>query len=119
MKIKSLLKDIDIDNVKDKNANDDETTSTLLSNTSVIKRLRNCCKEHLSGNLVPENSYFSNLQILSRGGLIIIPSNLVNTAKFRKLRIWSRLLKRFLMENFIFCAVKLCVHSFRNPGLFS
>ena len=38
MKIKSLLKDMDIDNVKDKNANDDETTSTLLSNTSVIKR---------------------------------------------------------------------------------
>ena len=26
---------------------------------------------------------------------------------FRKLQIWSRLLKKSLMENFIFCAVKV------------
>ena len=40
--------------------------------------LGNCCKEHLSGNLVPENSDFSYLQIPSRGGLTITSINLVN-----------------------------------------
>ena len=42
-----------------------------------MKRLGNCCKEHLSGNLVPENSDFSHLKILSRGGLPIPSINLV------------------------------------------
>ena len=28
-------------------------------------------------------------------------------SKLRKLRIWSHLLKKFLMENFIFCAVAI------------
>ena len=108
IKIKSLLKeDLDIDNVKVDNTNDDETTSRLLSHTNIVscspehlclsddsrgsstsycrlhcekvkKRLGNCCKEHLSGNLVPENSDFSYLQILPRGGLTIPSINLVN-----------------------------------------
>ena len=42
------------------------------------KRLGNCCKEHLSGNLVPENSDFSYVQILWREGLTISSINLVN-----------------------------------------
>ena len=111
--------DLDIGNVKVDNTNDDETTSRLLSHTSIVpcspehrslsgdsrevkvhiagyiakkltKRLWNCCKEHLSRNLVLGNSDFSYLQILSRGGLTIPSINLVN-----------------------------CVHSFRNLGLFS
>ena len=32
----------------------------------------------------------------------------------RKLRIWSHLLKKSLMENFIFCAVKLRIYNYRN-----
>ena len=42
------------------------------------KWLGKCCKEHLSGNLVPENSDFSYLQIPSRGGLTIPSISLVN-----------------------------------------
>ena len=82
------------------NTNDDKTTSRLLCHTGIVscspkhlslsddsmevtvhitgyiakrfkKRLGNCCKEHLSGNLVPENSDFSYLKILSSGGLTI------------------------------------------------
>ena len=34
----------------------------------------------------------------------------------RKLRIWSYLLKKSLMENFSFCAVKLLT---KNPAFFS
>ena len=105
IKIKSFLKeDLDIDNVKVENANDDETTSRwliimscspehfCLSDDSrevalhiaryiakkVKKRLGNCYKEYLSGNLVPKNSNFSYLQILSRRGLTIPWTNLVN-----------------------------------------
>ena len=32
----------------------------------------------------------------------------------RKLRIWSRLLKKSLMENFIFCRVKIAVIGLHN-----
>ena len=75
IKIKSLLKeDLDIDNVKVENANDEQLVDCL-----VIQALRPvlqnilCCKEHWSENLVPENSDFSYLQILT------IPSiNLIN-----------------------------------------
>ena len=59
----------------------------------VKKRLGNCCKEHLPGILVPANSDFSCLPILSRGGLTITLINLVNY-------VWT-------------------IWSFRNPGLFS
>ena len=45
IKIKSLLKeDLEIDNVKVKNANDDKTTTTLLSHTGTVS----CSPEHLS-----------------------------------------------------------------------
>ena len=43
----------------------------------LIKRLGNCCKEHLSENLVPGNSDFSYLRILLRGQLTIPSINLV------------------------------------------
>ena len=95
IKIRSLPKvDLDIDNVKVENANDDETTSILLSHTGIVscspehlslsddssevavhiagyiakklrKRLGNCYKDHLSGKLDPENSDFFYFQILS------------------------------------------------------
>ena len=42
------------------------------------KWLRNCCKEHLSGNFVHENSDSSYFQILLRRGLIISSIHLVN-----------------------------------------
>ena len=42
------------------------------------KWLRNCCKEHLSGNFVHENSDFSYFQILSRRELIIPSIHLLN-----------------------------------------
>ena len=32
----------------------------------------------------------------------------------RELRVWSRLLKKFLMENFVFCAVKKLIYLFSN-----
>ena len=45
IKIKSLLKeDLDIDNVKNGNTNDDETTSRLCSHTGIVS----CSSEHLS-----------------------------------------------------------------------
>ena len=108
IKTKSLLKvDLDIDSVKVDNHSDDETTSRMLSHTEVAscslehlslsdesrevavyiagfiakklrKRLGNCCKEHFPGNLVPENSDFSHLQILLREGLTILSISLVN-----------------------------------------
>ena len=91
IKIRSLLKeDLDIDNVKVDNTNHDETTNRLLRHTGIVscspehlslsddnrevavhiagyiakklkKQLGNCWKEHLSGNLVPENSDLSYL----------------------------------------------------------
>ena len=92
IKIKSLLEeDLDIDHVKFWNANDDKTTSKLLSHTGILscspkhlslsddsrrvavhiadylaskkvkKRFGDCRKEDFSGNLVPENSDFSYL----------------------------------------------------------
>ena len=45
----------------------------------VKKRLGNCCNKHMSGNSVPQNSDFSYLQSLSRGGLNIPSINLVNS----------------------------------------
>ena len=56
----------------------------------------------------------SNPQILV--GLIDAAQKLKFSVKYffskcdqisRKLRIWSHLLKKFLMENFIFCAVRI------------
>ena len=35
---------------------------------------------------------------------------------YMKLRIWSHLLKKSLMENFIFCAVFIACNVFRNTG---
>ena len=49
-----------------------------LRSEKVKKRLGNCCKKHLSRNLVPENSDLSYLQILSRRRLTIPLINLVN-----------------------------------------
>ena len=122
-KVKSLLQeDLDIDNVKVENANDDETTSRLLSHTGhhamfsrtsfsitwqqgsstsyctlhtekVKKRLGNCCKEHWT---------------------------FVWKFSFWKLRfLWSSNLVERRIDHSIHWFSKLCVHSFRNLGLFS
>ena len=32
----------------------------------------------------------------------------------RELRVWSHLLKKFIMENFVFCAVKKLIYLFSN-----
>lgn len=89
------------------NLSDDETTSRLLRHTETLscspkhlslsdddreitahiagyiakkvkKRLGNYCKEHFFENSVSENSDFSYLKILLRGGLTIPSINLVN-----------------------------------------
>ena len=122
-KVKSLLQDdLDIDNVKVENANDDETTSRLLSHIGhhamfsrtsfsitwqqgsstsyctlhtekVKKRLGNCCKEHWT---------------------------FVWKFSFWKLRfLWSSNLVERRTDHSIHWFSKLCVHSFRNLGLFS
>ena len=82
IEFKSLLKGyLDIDNVKVQNSNDDKRTIRLLSRASIVpslsirlqqessnsyytlysekvkkRRLGNCCKEHLSKTLVPDDS---------------------------------------------------------------
>ena len=108
IKLKTLLKDeIDISNIIDSNMEHDENIETLLHNVDlsrcsdemgtlsedstevriyivgyVAKKLKerfgNCCNGLLTGDSGAENPDFFYVQILSRGGLKIPSTNLVN-----------------------------------------
>ena len=108
IKLRTLLKDdIDISNIMDSNVEHDENIETLLHHVDlsccsdemvtlsedsrevgiyiagyVAKKLKErfgeCCKGLLTGDSGVENPDFSYVQILSRAGLTIPSTNLVN-----------------------------------------
>ena len=68
----------------------------------VVKRRRNNSEKHTEQKIK-----FSIKDFFSKGDQIL-----------RKLRIWSHLLKKSLMENFIFCAVSTPTTRSAQPKLF-
>ena len=75
------------------------SSNCKLDSEKVKKRLGNCFKKHLPGNLIPGSSNFPYLQILSSGGLTIPSINLVNyvCSAFEILGYWVDVITQFYL----------------------
>ena len=127
-----LKDDIDISNIMDSNVEHDENIETLLHHVDLSRcsdemvtlfedsrevgiyiaryvakerlkeRFGDCCNGLLTGDSGSENSHFSYFQILSRGGLTILSTNLVNY-------VCTAFAVLELVDNLITNLVYLCV----------